>query len=751
MKCTGNITADGSPALTERGFCYSSSNPTPTLDDSHIANSGIGTGTYRDTLTGLQTNTTYYIRAYATNDLGTTYSNEIKAITLTFTCGISKAIDFDKNTYTTVQMGSQCWFRENLKTTHYATGNPITEQLNTATSTSPLYYHANSDASNDATRGLLYNWYAAMNGSASSNSEPSGVQGICPTGWHLPSNSEISTMRSYVSSIGEYLCDGNSAYIAQALAGQSYWLSNSTSLSRSCCPGYNLSSNNSTNFNAIPAGTLMSGRINKDLILWSSTSTNSDFAKVLRLDYAQSRVNYTNDGDTNSVIKRSAASVRCVYDSAMNVSIPTLSTADVSNFGCTWAELGGTITDNGGAAISERGFCYSTSNSEPTIADSYIVVSSSNSTYTSSPSNLTENTTYYVRAYAKNSAGIGYGEVRQFTTPAGTVPTVEILPTTDVDASRIKIIGYGNVTDAGSAPVTSRGFYFSETNPPTLSDDYVTAGSGTGYMTATLTCLASNTTYYIMAYATNSVGTGYSSTVITLNTGEACNGTTSISDYDGNTYKTVSIGSQCWMAENLRTTHYANGTAITEASTETSTSTKYYYHALKGNEYDSLAGFLYNYPAVTGKAHSSATPSGIQGICPDGWHVPSLAEWLMLNDYLICRGTYGCDGNPSNICKSLASTTGWSHDQNGNSCAIGSDQSTNNSSGFNAYPNGVGSTGGDVPYGDSASYWCTTKPQYSDAYWIYMTNNMSGGGFINSYMASINYASKQSVRCVKNQ
>lgn len=105
-------------------------------------------------------------------------------------------------------------------------------------------------------------------------------------------------------------------------------------------------------------------------------------------------------------------------------------------------------------------------------------------------------------------------------------------------------------------------------------------------------------------------------------------------DYDGNTYNAVVIGKQVWMQSNLRTTHYDDGTAI-PLETEVSDSVACYYDFDNGRDLRDY-GYWYNWKAVMhNSSASNANPSGVQGICPKGWHVPSNAEWIQLRDYLL--------------------------------------------------------------------------------------------------------------------
>jgi uncharacterized protein (TIGR02145 family) len=225
-----------------------------------------------------------------------------------------------------------------------------------------------------------------------------------------------------------------------------------------------------------------------------------------------------------------------------------------------------------------------------------------------------------------------------------------------------------------------------------------------------------------------------------------------VADYDGNIYKTVVIGNQCWMRENLRTTHYADGTLIPQGST-TSNTLPYRYKGyvssaqhLQDPSIFVRCGYLYNWPAVMhGAASSSANPSGVQGICPDGWHVPSQSELAQMVSFMITVSKYGCGSNTSDVAKAWASKTGWN--TNNSSCTVGNNQSENNASLFSAQAAGYFANYGYGQYGELFAIWSSTNNNNNNNYAMYHSiynNSTSIGAGPNGSQYSF------SVRCVKN-
>ena len=414
---------------------------------------------------------------------------------------------------------------------------------------------------------------------------------------------------------------------------------------------------------------------------------------------------------------------------------PSVTTNSVTNITNTTAVSGGNVTNDGGSTVISRGIVWNSIGSPDIYNYSGITINGTGlGIFTDTMKNLTPGTKYYVRAYATNAISTSYGQQRTFTAN----PDLPTVITSNVSSiTNISAISGGNVTNSGGATVTARGICYNTTGNPTITDNIIPSGSGTGSFTSSLTGLNINTTYYVRAYATNSAGTAYGNAISFTTLISPCGNITTVSDYDGNIYNAIGIGSQCWMKENLKTTHYSNSTPIALGS-GTSTTDKYRYYP--GNDVNNVAayGYLYNWAAVmNGAASTSANPSGVQGICPTNWHVPSDAEWTQLTNYVSSQTQYWCGGTSTYIAKALANTTGWN--TNSSNCAIGNNLANNNATGFSAMPAGM-YYGSYAYFGSEAYYCCSTA--------VYLRNMYSGDAALNK-INRYKYEA-YSVRCVKD-
>lgn len=209
-----------------------------------------------------------------------------------------------------------------------------------------------------------------------------------------------------------------------------------------------------------------------------------------------------------------------------------------------------------------------------------------------------------------------------------------------------------------------------------------------------------------------------------------------VTDIDGNVYKTVKIGDQIWMAENLKTHKLNDGTPIAYVTADitwsdvNSTEPMMCYYDNDVDKYMDKFGALYNFYAVqTGK------------LAPQGWHIPTDADWQKLQDYLIANG-YNYDGSTSGnkIAKSLAAKTGWDIVQNVGS--VGHDQLTNNRSGFNVIPAGYRAESGTfIGLGQLAFFKATANPFN---FWGLDANDLT----LNTN--AINAHAGLSIRCIKD-
>lgn len=214
------------------------------------------------------------------------------------------------NVYNTVQIGTQCWMRDNLRTQRYADDVIILMGHDTSY-TVPYRYRPDDDVTNLDPFGYLYNWKAVMRNSSSSNANPSGVQGVCPNGWHVPSDAEWTQLTDYVSSQSSNCCHNNPSSIAKALASTTGWVAYTGSdLDKACYPGYHSYDNNASGFNATAAGYYFGEYLNfgYNAYFWSSTEVNSTTAYIRSLNYYDAVVSRVNNN------KFFGYSVRCVLD-----------------------------------------------------------------------------------------------------------------------------------------------------------------------------------------------------------------------------------------------------------------------------------------------------------------------------------------------------------------------------------------------------------------------------------------------------
>jgi len=471
----GNVTATGGANVTERGICWSTSH-NPTTSSSHSSN-GTGPGSYTCNMTGLTPNTTYYVRAYAKNSVGTAYGSEVSFTT-------TQNVTVPTVTTNTVTNITQTTATCGGNVTNSGGGSVTARGVCWSTSQNPTVNNSHT-----------------TDGSGTGNFT-SSITGLAPnTTYYVrayATNSQgtaYGTQRTFTTTQSISIPTVTTAQVTNitqttATGGGNVTATGGASVTdRGICW--------STSHNPTISGSHASGGAGTGSFTVNMTSLTANTTYYVRA-YA------TNSAGT-------AYGSEVSFTTLQNVTLPTVTTSQVTNITQTTATGGGNVTSAGGGTVTARGVCWSTSHN-PTTSSSHTTDGSGTGSFTSSLTNLTPNTTYYVRAYATNSAGTAYGSEVSFTTQQNvTVPTVTTSQVTNI--TQTTATGGGNVTNSGNATVTVRGVCWSTSHNPTTSSSHTTNGTGTGSFTSSLTGLTANTTYYVRAYATNSAGTAYGSEV----------------------------------------------------------------------------------------------------------------------------------------------------------------------------------------------------------------------------------------------
>jgi len=189
--------------------------------------------------------------------------------------------------------------------------------------------------------------------------------------------------------------------------------------------------------------------------------------------------------------------------------VPTLTTAAITAITGNSATGGGNVTVTGGAEVTVRGVCFGTT-TKPTVANSKTTDGKGTGAFVSALAGLKGNTTYFVRSYATNSAGTGYGPEVTFKTLVD-LPVVTTAAVTGI--TKVSAVSGGEVTYDGGGTITAKGLAWSTSANPTIADNKIDGGTATSTFVSNLTGLTIFTTYHVRAYATNSAGTAYGADV----------------------------------------------------------------------------------------------------------------------------------------------------------------------------------------------------------------------------------------------
>ena len=431
----GTITADGGSVVYDKGVVWSEQdNPTIGSSQSTFKSMGSLNTAFSGQISGLWAGKTYYLRAYALNEAGIAYGNTVTFDTYS-PCGTVTSVNYNGSTYTAVPIGTQCWFKENLKTTKFRDGTNIQYLTNRDTwrnLTYTGYGYYNGDVSYVDSYGALYSGYAATS-----------PLKLCPEGWRVPSRNDwldliaavgvnsgikLKSCRMPGSPLGGS-CDTNV---------NPYWNYSATAYgvdyyNFSAVPGGYISGGSSGNFNYL----------NSEGHFWTTTPYVfylMDRNYYVSIPYGSVEAYSANNGYQ---YLNGGLSVRCIKgETVPGKSLATISTVAVTNITANTATAGGTITADGGSVVYDKGVVWSEQNN-PTIGNSNSTFRSSGTMSTSYSTNidgLWAGKTYYLRAYAVNEAGIAYGNVVTFSSADPCNGTSSV----DYDNYTYSTIGIGN-------------------------------------------------------------------------------------------------------------------------------------------------------------------------------------------------------------------------------------------------------------------------------------------------------------------
>jgi hypothetical protein len=557
----GNITNQGGSPVLARGVCWSL-NPDPTIAD-NVTSDGAGLGTFTSSITGLTSGLTYHVRAYATNDAGTAYGSDLTFTTLgtepTVITTAASAI-----TKTTATAGGEvtnagtssvtargvCWSTlanptvADAKTTD-ADGTGIFSSSITGL-TSGVTYHVRAYATSEvgtsygadltfatlgteptvtttAANAITKTTATAGGEVTSAGTSPVTARGVC---WSTLANPTVADAKTtdadgtgiFSSSITG-LTSGVTYHVrayATSAVGTSYG-ADLTFTTLGTEPTVTTTAASSiTKTTATAGGEVTSAGtspvtargvcwgLNANPTITDHVTTDADGIGVFT-----SNISGLTSAVTYHIRAYATSAVGTSYGADLTFTTlgtePTVTTTVASSITKTTATAGGEVTSAGTSPVTARGICWGL-NVNPSITDNVTTDADGVGVFTSNISSLTSAITYHIRAYATSAVGTSYGDDLTFTT-LGTEPTVTTTAASSI--TKTTATAGGEVTSAGTSPVTARGVCWGLNANPSITDHVTTDADGTGIFSSSITGLTSGVTYHIRAYATNAVGTSY--------------------------------------------------------------------------------------------------------------------------------------------------------------------------------------------------------------------------------------------------
>ncbi len=689
---------------------------------------------------------------------------------------VSDGVDYfldprEVNNYKTVKIGNQLWTLKNLNYISFNNGDTIPELkdlVSWSSAASPALCIYNNSLSNASRYGRLYNYYAV-----------SDVRNLCPAGWHLPTNAdwdsltselggftnaggkmkesgsnywilpntsgtnksgfsalpsgsreEKSDYRNLGSYAGFYTAEGHIKYLTSASASfktdslRAY----TSGLSIRCIKGRNpLATTDSANAVFARKATLI-GKVNPNLaftIISFEYGVTKDYGSSISANQSPvtGSVPVTVSADLTDlepgtvyhfrVRAENIAGVTYGPDQTLKTLIPPDAETDpATSISAYEALLNGSVSAKNAGTIVTFEYGITTDYGYTVTASQSPVSGNETKRLSYGLSGLAEKTLYHFRVKAESAAGITFGKDQTFSTLQ--------LPITRTDSA----------TAIASLSATLRGSVNSNNLPTTVIFEFGTttdygesinaAGSAIQSISdfpvsVALTDLKAQSSYHYRVKASNIAGTTYGND-LTFNTTQV------LKDLAGNTYNTLTVGNQVWMAENLRTTRFNDGAYIPLVTAKNAwgrLKKPAYCWYNNDTSYVKITGALYNWYTVN-----------TYKLCPAGWHVPAKEEWAILIDYL--GGTKIAGGK--------LKEAGTKHWQSPNSGAT-------NETGFTALAGGLRSSAGSFDYYNFKGQWWSANDSTKDFAWFQFLDFSSSN--VNSF--SFNKTEGYSVRCIKDE
>lgn len=670
----GTISSDGGSSIVSRGVCWSEE-PSPTSSLATKTSNSSGVGSFSSSITGLSPGRLYYVRAYAINAAGTSYGNELTFGTGTGAISLTTNVVSGITTTSAISGGNissdggsnvigrgVCWSEESSPTV----------SLTTKTSNSSGLGSFSSSLTGLSPGRLYYvRAYATNSVGTSYGAEQSFV--TLATLPYVTTTQATEITSSSAMTGGLVTTDGSSIVTARGVCWSTY--------------GDPLNYPNTLTLNGAGVGSFVSPLTNL----------------IFGMNY------WVRAYATNSAGTAYGNLISFLTEPIL----ASVTTNEATNLTAFSASISGKVNNGGGSSVATRGICWGVA-PNPTIDDSKIVSGYGMGTFPISLTGLKQGTTYHARAFATNAVGVAYGNDVVFTTPDA---VINLTTTAASTISTTSVLLGGSINSVGGATVTSRGVCWSINPHPTLSDGQLAIASTSDTYSGKVTGLTADTKYYVRSFATNAVGTYYGNEISfsTLPT------TGTISDIDGNVYHYITIGTQTWTVENLRTTKYNTGAPIPQVADSAQ------WVSLGSGAYCEYTDFV-NLPVSYGRLYNWYAVNDSRKLAPTGWHVPTSADWNLLFTYLGGTSVAGAKLKE-------AGTTHWASPNSG----------ATNSSGFTALPTGYRHNGSYYLIGSYGFSWIATE-----------ANSTTAGslefGYWTSEVAKLDRSKNtgMSVRCIRD-